>query len=70
MTRIVPNTFSIFFPQYRPFPSQFYYTSAVSTAVAYSFPTALPVVYRGRVSASPLGQTSVPVNFPVQFYML
>jgi hypothetical protein len=66
---IVPNDFSIFFPRYRPFPSQLYYTSAISAVVAYNYPTIPPVADRGRLTGSPLGQTSVPVNYPIQFYM-
>ena len=69
MSKIVPNDFSIFFPRYRPFPQQYYYTSAISTAAVYTYPTTFVDVNRPRISGSPLGQTSVPINFPIQFYM-
>jgi hypothetical protein len=71
MVVLVPNDFSIFFPTYRPFPPQLYYTSSLSTAAVYTYPSTdfQPVVFRGRVTGSPLGQTSVPINYPLQFYM-
>ena len=70
---LISNNFSILVPQYRPFPPPVYFTSSVGSTGVYTYPANFfpqPSGIVGRVSASPLGITSMPANLPIQFYML